>query len=215
MMNMASKKALHTVTLCLLMLFVYLSYTTLNVREQIMRVPKVQGIAEIVESKEVTCDSLTACNLMPGDILIRRYVTKRTYIFNLFLKPYFTHSALYLGEGKIIEASGTEKDSRDDVSIRDISTSDWMDSDIESLVVIRPKKYTKQTLQESIQKLKNIADDPTYVFGFEEGNTSCSELIYRNSPQLFNTVVPEEVIITPDYLFSMSNDDGFEIFRVK
>ena len=89
------------------------------------------------------CKKINDCKLLPGDILIRRYITSRTWVFDRFVRPYFTHSAFYIGNDQIIEAVGKEKSPIHDIQIVALSTSDWFDPGIESWVVIIPKKIAK------------------------------------------------------------------------
>lgn len=162
------------------------------------------------------CKEIVNCKLLPGDILIRRYITKRTWIIDKLANPYFTHSAFYLDGNQLVEAVGTEKNPRDDIQITTLSKSDWLNSDINNFVIIRPKNYSLK-LEVIKSNLKNIAEDPDYTFGLpKQGhkNATCADLIFK---QLFNekiintSNVPE--IITPDYLFGVIKNDpnNFEI----
>ncbi len=162
------------------------------------------------------CKELKDCDLIEGDILIRRYITNRTWFFDKIADPFFTHSAMYLGDYRIIEAVGKEKLNQDEIVINDITKSDWYDTGIESWVIVRvkniPSKITK------IKKdLEEIAVDPGYSFGLSTKNhkqLSCSDLILN--PLINNGVIqikskPE--VITPDYLFwlAISSTNDFEI----
>lgn len=162
------------------------------------------------------CKKISDCDLLPGDILIRRYITSRTWAFDKFAHPYFTHSAFYLGDSYLVEAIGTEKDSKDEVQITTLSKSDWMDNGLDNFAIIRPKKYF-QKLDKIKNDLKNIAQDPDYSFGLpEEGRkkTTCADLIFKelsSEKMLGGPDSPE--IITPDYLFwaTINNPDDFEV----
>ena len=68
-----------------------------------------------------------------GDIFIRRYITKRLWLLTKITHPHFTHSAIYIGNNKIIEAGGQEKDRADDIRIVDINKSDWLQNDIDEI----------------------------------------------------------------------------------
>jgi len=162
------------------------------------------------------CKNIKDCKLEKGDILIRRYITQRTWLINKLANPFFTHSAMYLGDDEIIEATGYEKDPKDEIRISSFSKSDWQDFGIESWVIVRVKNVTSK-MPEIRKSLEIIADDPEYRFGLpKEGykRLSCSDLI-------LNTLISEGVvevrdkpkIITPDYLFwlAFNNSDSFEI----
>jgi hypothetical protein len=126
------------------------------------------------------CTKLSECNLQSGDIIIRRYVTPVTKLFDETLDPYFTHSALYLGDDEIFEAVGNYTDPQDQITIDKLSQSDWFDAQLEDFVVIRPKNYNGK-LEETVSALKNMADDPSYVFGIfneQKKTASCSDSIF-------------------------------------
>ena len=165
---------------------------------------------DLLSSKPSSCSILSVCKLEPGDILIRRYITSQTRLADFVFHPYFTHSAMYLGNDQIVEAVGTEKDSRDDIQISSFSKSDWLDPGIERWVIVRPRNIRSKF--ETIKRnLEHIANDPDYIFGLpREGykRTTCADLIFE---QLY----PENVKrpVTPDYLFSriVDDSDNFEI----
>ena len=185
-------------------------------RSNIFRLSK-QEVEENLYGKEL-CPSVTACPLQPGDILLRRYVTPKTRDFDTYIHPYFTHSAFYLGDGRIVEAVGTEKRREDEILVENISGTDWEDQYIEKLVVIRPH-YTKGALSKVKANLITIADDPQYRFGLPKADnkmTTCADLIIK---QLYlEEMIPvynQPKIITPDYLFWVTVNDthDFEIIK--
>ena len=177
--------------------------------------------AEQVSNSLITgnpqCNSINGCELLPGDILIRRYITKRTKFPEKFLNPYFTHSAFYLGDNYLVEAIGKEKDNLDEIRIISLTESDWLDPNIESLVVIRPKNYQNK-LNILRDNFIDISEDPNYIFGLpKEGQkrATCADLIFNQL--LENNIIDNfsntTKIITPDYLFWImtKNKDIFEI----
>lgn len=87
------------------------------------------------------CKTIGDCELLPGDILVRRYITNRTRLFDTLAHPYFTHAAFYLGGGKIVEAVGTENSAEDDIQIAELSNSDWFDAGTENFAIIRPNYH--------------------------------------------------------------------------
>lgn len=162
------------------------------------------------------CRKIADCNLLPGDILVRRYITERTRIFDKFIHPYFTHSAFYLGNDQIVEAVGTEKNPEDEIQIATLSKSDWLDISVNNFVIIRPK-YSITKLDTIKENLKRIAEDPDYKFGLPQigyKRATCADLI---SKQLIDAniinVSSTSKIITPDYLFSLAvnNPVNFDI----
>ncbi len=173
-------------------------------------------VSSSLTTKISQCEKISDCKLLPGDILIRRYITPKTWVFNKFAHPYFTHSAFYLSDDQIIEAIGTEKDHKDEIQILKLSKSDWLDSDIESFVIVRPK-YTDEKLDQIKRNLTAIANDPNYRFGlpqFGDKQATCADLILE---QLLNekitTTFNTPKIVTPDYLFWLAenNPNNFEI----
>jgi len=162
------------------------------------------------------CKKIKDCKLLSGDILIRRYITSRTWLVDKFTHPYFTHSAFYLGDDQIVEAVGTEKDPADEIQITTLSKSDWLNFDVNNLIIIRPKNHSRE-LDIIKSNLTNIAEDPNYTFGLPKQDykkATCADLIFK---QLFDEniihVYSPPKIITPDYLFfATKNDpDNFEI----
>ncbi len=162
------------------------------------------------------CKKIIDCKLLPGDILIRRYITKRTWLVDKFAHPYFTHSAFYLGDDQLVEAVGTEKNSKDDIQIGILSKSDWLNFDVNNFIIIRPKNYSLK-LDAIKSNLINIAEDSDYIFGLPKQGykkATCADLIFK---QLFDEniihVSNAPKIITPDYLFSVAvnNPNDFEI----
>lgn len=150
------------------------------------------------------CNKISECNLIPGDILIRRYLTKRTNLTTFLLHPYFTHVAFYLGNNQLVEAMGMERNSNDEIKISSFSNSDWLDSGIESFVIIRPN-YSSEQLNIIENNLITIANDQEYKFGFSwQGGkrTTCAKIIFDQllSEKIFNVSNINEDI-TPDYLF--------------
>jgi hypothetical protein len=162
------------------------------------------------------CKKIIDCNLVPGDILIRRYITKKTWLFDKLANPYFTHSTFYLGNDQIIEAVGTEKDPEDEIQIATLSKSDWFNNDVENWVIVRPKNIT-QKFNTIKNNLINIAEDKEYVFGLpQQGHKkfTCADLIFNQSKE--NGLVDisnAPKIISPDYLFWLAtqNPTDFEI----
>jgi hypothetical protein len=164
------------------------------------------------------CNKLEQCNLEQGDILIRRYITKRVWLLTKITHAHFTHSAIYIGNNKIIEAGGKERDRADDIRTVDINKSDWLQNDIDEIVIFRPISSSRQTIN-TIDSLTNIANDPDYYFGlhkFDAKRSTCAELIYdqlKSQGLVHNADYYDRV--TPDFLFYtlMNNKDKFELIQ--
>jgi len=175
--------------------------------------PQISDSLSIVMSG---CKKISECKLLPGDILIRRYITQRTWLVDKLAHPYFTHSAFYLDDDQIVEAVGTEKNPKDEIQIAVLSKSDWLNLDVENFVIIRPK-YTTTKLEIIKKNLKMIAEDHDYKFGLPKSGykrATCADLIFRQllGEGVINISTAPE-IITPDYLFSLAtkNPTEFEI----
>jgi hypothetical protein len=159
------------------------------------------------------CEQIKDCGLIEGDILIRRYITNRTWLIDKISNPFFTHSAMYLGRDKIIEATGYEDNSGDEIRISNLSQSDWLDEPIKAWVVIRAKNISNK-IDKIKEDLEIIALDPEYRFGLpkkDHKRFSCSDLILN--PLVREGVVApinEPAIITPDYLFWLAINDPRE-----
>lgn len=162
------------------------------------------------------CKKVDDCKLLPGDILIRRYITSRTWLVDKLAHPYFTHSAFYLGDDQLVEAVGTEKYPKDDIQIDIFSKSDWLNFDVNNFVIIRPKNYSSK-LDAIKTDLKNIAEDQDYIFGLpKEGykRATCANLLFKQLvDKKIITISNKPQIITPDYLFwlAINNPVDFEI----
>lgn len=170
--------------------------------------------------KKIICDTILQCNLVPGDILVRRYMTSRTQIPASIFKAHYTHASYYVGDGEIVEAFGYDR-SNPSQEIRStlLMNSDWMDVDIEEIVVIRPS-YKKDSYRVISEELKSIANDPQYRFGIPstpiEKKTSCAELIVDALQMADMINLPEDdLIVTPDYLVqSTLTDERFKLMRI-
>jgi hypothetical protein len=164
------------------------------------------------------CKQLEQCNLEQGDILIRRHITNRVWLLTKITHPHFTHSAIYIGNNKIIEAGGQEKDRENDIRTIDIDKSDWLQNNIDEIVIFRPI-LSKQSTVNMISSLTTIANDPEYYFGlhkFDAKRSTCAELIYDQllSQRLVHNANYNDKV-TPDFLFYtlMNSKDKFELIQ--
>lgn len=175
-----------------------------------------EEVTELFENNISGCSRISECALLPGDILVRRYITPRTWFMDKIANPYFTHAAWYLGDGKIIEAVGTERPPIKDIQINMLSETDWTDEGIESWVILRPAGI-EQEFPVIKANLEAIAVDSEYRFGLPkkgEKITNCADIIYEQLNILPNSTGFQTTrIVSPDYLFSLAfnNPDKFEI----
>lgn len=207
-----------SVFFCIWIIILYIS---------VFRLSKETALSMIRGSERVQCHNTLNC-IQPGDILIRRKITEQTEFFNAIANPYFTHTALYLGDGLIVEAVGSQPNPEDDVVVYPLLQSDWLQSESgedmlknndkneyiplseaymlpEDTYVLRVHMNTDTILKirESVSK---IAEDPKIIFGFYtqgEYKTQCSKLIFDQlvSHKVVVDVGGHPKHITPDYVF--------------
>jgi hypothetical protein len=171
-----------------------------------------EQINKSLEETPAECKKLSDCKLLPGDILIRRYITNTSDLFSKTLDPYFTHSALYLGNDELFEALGNDQTPENQIQITKLSQRDWLDKEMVNFVVIRPKDYHGK-LDEISKNLRAIANDPEYVFGMlneEKKTVSCSDIIlkYLVENNIIGNLPDKPQIIPPDYLFFATQRDN-------
>lgn len=177
--------------------------------KNIFRLSKKQ-VADSLITTAPKCTKIKDCQLLPGDILIERYITNRTKNFDRFANPYYTHSGFYIGKDQIVEASGTEKNKQDEILIRTFSQSDWVNF-VTDFVIIRPKYNSENQLSMIMNNLVEIANDTEYRFGLPEKNkksATCADLIVKqlvNNNVLAN--IDQKIIVTPDYLFWLAKNN--------
>lgn len=218
MYSEATKKVLMVTTVTFFVIIFFCIYLINQIYSSIFRVTPIQ-VSSYLQETDYKCETISECELLPGDILIRRYITSRTQVMDRMIDPYFTHSSFYLGSDTIVEAVGEEKNSEDEIKIVKLSESDWFNSNIDSFVIIRPINYSSK-IDKIIYDLKNIAEDPDYVFGLPktgQKRATCADLIFQqllSNRLIENQKIPR--IITPDYLFwALKNSTNFKIIGYK
>lgn len=150
-----------------------------------------------------TCQNIEACEIMPGDIMIRKYSTSRTKLLEMFIRPYFTHSGFYYGNGIIIEAVGNEPDKNNEIIAQNLYTSDWTQQKLEKWVIIRPI-LPEAKMKEIGHKILAIANDQTYTFGIrlrDDKKYTCASLIFDQFEKEGIVNSNKKIIETPDYIF--------------
>jgi hypothetical protein len=175
-----------------------------------------EEVYQMLGDKTSRCTKMKDCDLQPGDILLRRYVTKDSWLTNTAVGINFTHVGFYLGNDQTVEAHGREKNHKDDIRTDVFSTSMWAQDDIQNWAVIRPKKYGEK-INEMKSNLISLANDPNYVFGIPRTGykrVMCADFIFNELlRQKMVTSHDAPKIITPDYLLLIANNhpDDFEI----
>jgi hypothetical protein len=210
-------KPLILITIGVIFIFLIFNVYSVNkIRDNIFRLSSDQ-VLNLLKESDTQCNKIKDCKLLPGDILIRRYITKRVWLIDKLAHPYFTHSAFYLNDNQIVEAAGVEKNRTDDIQIATFSESDWINFDVNNFVIIRPKERHSEKLGTIRSNLKNIAEDRDYRFGLpKQGHkrATCADLIFQqlSDEKIINTLDTPK-IITPDYLFWVlkNNPNDFEI----
>lgn len=188
----------------------FVAYRAYRFYSSVFRITYEQAISALPETPS-GCVKLMDCKLQPGDILIRRYVTPVTEAFYETLNPYFTHTAFYMGNGEIFEAVGNYTAPQDQIVVEKLSETDWARDDVADFVIVRPKNYGSH-LDSIISDLRDIADDPRYVFGpLTDGKTmvSCSDIILKYFTD-YGMIAPDPkkpFYITPDYLYYVTTKD--------
>lgn len=209
-------KIILIIILILILIVCFLLYRGNKFYDSIFRLTPEQ-VRNSLDINESECKKLSECELQPGDILIRRYVTPVTEIAYITLDPYFTHSAVYLGNDELFEALGNYETPENQVMVTKLSESDWFYEDMRHFVIVRPKS-TEEKIENFISKLRAIADDNEYVFGpLKDGRktVTCSDIIlkYIEEDGLVSKKAENPKYISPDYLFwiTKNNEADFEI----
>lgn len=106
--------------------------------------------------------------MQPGDVMVTR---KEHSLTNYFLPGYWPHAALYLGEGRVIEALA------DGVHERSIESP----FSVDAITAIRPQLSTEAIL-EALQRARTHVGKP-YDFDFDFTRADrmvCTEVVYRS-----------------------------------
>lgn len=152
------------------------------------------------------CETLSTCGLMKGDILIKRELSVRTNFIARVTEMYFTHAALYVGDGGIVEAPGYNFPVKERISLKNIVETSWAKDDMEAWLVLRPIT-SSEVVDKAVEIGKSYASNPDVEFGitknpFDNRRLYCSQLVwkaYYDAGFSFLEKIPE--IITPDDIF--------------
>lgn len=170
-----------------------------------------EQISSSMDGEKSYCNKFKECELQPGDIIIRRYITDVTNRVDAIFDPYFLHSAFYIGDDEMFEVWGIQQDPENQIIINKLSKSDWFNEDMTNFVIIRPKNYYGN-LEKISYEFRNVANDPEFLYGTynEDGKRgSCADIIlkYLEKNRIIKKSAEEPEIITPDYLFwALKND---------
>lgn len=130
--------------------------------------------------------------IKPGDLILRKY---RHYLDGLFIPGKYSHTGIYIGNGKVIHAiaEGVSK-----IDLLDFVKCDY-------ICILRPKEGQKEAIEKARECcIKGIP----YDFSFKEGDKAlyCHELgavcyknlnIEKKTPILFNGLIKSK---TPRWL---------------
>jgi hypothetical protein len=141
--------------------------------------------------------------IQPGDILLRRY---NHYISGLLIPGYFTHSAIYIGSGKIIHMLGEGIDKQDILT--------FCRCDEVAIIHCNSEQINKIAIKKAIGYFK---DETEYDFSFDfldETKFSCTEFIDTifDHPKMDrikeNYIMPDDFLTLDNSIFSVSYRKG-------
>lgn len=129
----------------------------------------------------VGANGLDTCALEPGDILLQRWNSLFNNVFMTLGGTYFTHAAMYVGEGRVVEALGPHVDPDDQVI--EHSVASWTNPAIYDWVVIRPSAGD-EVREAAVTYMRAMAADPAVTYSLlaeKESDTTvyCSQLVWR------------------------------------
>jgi cell wall-associated NlpC family hydrolase len=126
-------------------------------------------------------NGLDTCALQPGDILLQRWNSIENTILMTIGGTYFTHAAMYVGDGRVVEAVGPFARPEDQVIERSVNW--WTNPAIYDWVVIRPNA-TEQARLSAVSYMRAMAADPQVTYSILAAKESdrevyCSQLVWR------------------------------------
>lgn len=106
--------------------------------------------------------------IQPGDVVLLRSKWRPT---NIFIPGFWSHAALYVGEGKTIDAAFPEV--RRSTLMELMLRADY-------IAVMRPSRFTARELQKAVEYAERAVGEP-YDFMFDPGHNAlyCSELCWH------------------------------------
>lgn len=141
-------------------------------------------------------------NIRPGDLILRRY---NKYLDSVFIPGKYSHTGIYIGNGKIIHAIAE--------GVQEIDIFDFVKCD--GIIILRPSRGQKKAIELAKQC---VNDGIPYDFDFREGVKAlyCHELgavcysnlrIEKKVPKLFGGLIhstttrwlAESFLTSPDF----------------
>lgn len=173
-------------------------------REILLRLayPLLKWLGEIYPERSVTVDFVEATKkiIMPGDI----FVTHEDMVLtNLLVPGFYTHAAIYIGNGMVMEATG--------IGVHHVPIEKFL-YEKDCVVVLRPKFAGVKQMLAACDVAEGLAGDP-YDFAFTGDNRAfyCAELVWYCYDQVFQpspftmretwgvmTVTPEDFLNATD-----------------
>lgn len=146
--------------------------------------------------------------LRTGDILFRRRAKPDAILMYKVAGLFFTHSAMYCGDGKIVEAAGWRAVRSKEIRVLTAAIKEWADG-AETTLILRntQKSHTKMC-----KNLLHIAADNNHKYGFNPAKRmySCVSLIYSQLNPHMRPIFRNN-FMTPDYLFEYLLKNGYKI----
>ncbi len=177
-----------------------------------------------MEDSTTSCvapNGLNICALRIGDILLRKTNANLDSAFkNTIGGTYFSHSAIFSGDRRVIEAVGNHVPLKDQVAEQDISTNGWLGQDIYDWVVIRPNT-TLSIKQAAVYYARNLENPNRPIVSYNvfanrdsQEETYCSLLVWQAYKQsgldlevdrgTLTDIITLSRFVTPDDLFYSS-----------
>jgi len=122
---------------------------------------------------ELGANGLDTCALQAGDILLQRWNSLANTIFMTIGGTYFTHAAMYIGDGRVVEAVGPFGRAEDQVI--EHSVASWTNPGIYDWVVIRPNA-TPEVRQSAVSYMRTMAADPQVTYSILASKDSLKEV---------------------------------------
>jgi hypothetical protein len=106
--------------------------------------------------------------MQPGMVILSH---KKFELTNWFIRGYWTHAAIFIGDNNIIEAVSKG------VVIKDLET---FVNTVDDFIILKPKFCDPDVMKEAVDFLKATVGRPyNFTFRSREESFYCSELVYR------------------------------------
>ena len=167
----------------------------------------------------VAPNGLDTCALEPGDILLQKWNSFANVVFMGIGGTYFTHAAIYVGNGRIVEAIGYNAPPEAQVIEQSLEAGGWTNAAIYDWAVIRPNT-SPAVKQSAIAYAQAKAADPNVIYDIladknSEQSVYCSQLVWKAYKQAgidlevdrggtLTDIISLNRLVTPDDLFYSS-----------